>query len=205
MKKDEIELKDLFEDFKLNILANLNCHSIGEIVSFNNSTQTAKIKIMYKRKFNNEYVSYPILLDCPCVILSGGSVSLRMPIKSGDSCLILFNDRDIDNWYISGEEKILNSDRMHDLSDGIALVGIRHLKNNLSDFSSDEAGIVAEDMTKIRIENGALNLKMFIDTLLDTIASTTITIPYGSSAGTFPIDNSSAITALKIIIGGLLK
>jgi hypothetical protein len=52
-----------------------------------------------------------------------------MPIQSGDTCLVLFCDRDLDNWFESGQITTLNSNRVHDLSDGVALVGIRHKQN----------------------------------------------------------------------------
>jgi hypothetical protein len=204
-KKDDIELKDVLEDFQRNMFANFNCHSIGQIISFDNNNQTARIQIQYKRNVNNNFVSYPVLVDCPCVILTGGSVSLRMPIKAGDSCLVLFNDRDIDNWFISGEENILNSERMHDLSDGIALVGIRHLKNILNDYSSDEAGIVASDNTKLRFENSSKNLKTLIDSFIDILVGLTTTNCVVGAPVTLSPATISSLNSLKTEMGELLK
>ncbi len=41
----------------------------------------------------------------------------------------MFNDREIESWFINGGENIEAYPRMHDLTDAIAIVGIRSLPN----------------------------------------------------------------------------
>jgi len=72
-------------------------------------------------------------------ILSGGTGHLTFPIASGDPCLVLFNDRDLDLWWSTGNTAIPNSDRAHDLSDGLILVGFRNQTNPISPFNTTDA------------------------------------------------------------------
>lgn len=118
------DLDDILLELKNEIFANLNCIQIGKIQKVNNN-QTVEIQIQVKRRFNgNEIVDYPLLVDCPYFVLSGGGAYIDMPIKKGDPCLILFNDRNIDNWWSTENVKEPADRRKHNLSDGIALVGI---------------------------------------------------------------------------------
>ena len=79
-----------------------------------------------QRRVNNQghVADYPLLLDCPVVVLQGGGAYIDLPIAEGDYCLVLFNDRNIDTWWDTGNVVVPRNRRKHSLSDGIALVGI---------------------------------------------------------------------------------
>jgi hypothetical protein len=53
-----------------------------------------------------------------------------MPIQEGDECLVLFNDRDMDNWYSGSSSSGVATPRLHSFSDGIILVGLSSLNNS---------------------------------------------------------------------------
>lgn len=131
---NEPTLASVLQLHKEDVMYSINCHQIGEIVSFNPSTQTAEVQIKMLRMMNGELKQYPVLIDCPCVVLSGGSGRLTMPINAGDSCLVLFNDRDIDNWYSGGQSVAPRTERKHNFADAIALVGIRNRQNQITDY-----------------------------------------------------------------------
>ncbi len=122
-------------------LGNLNCTTIGTIESFDSTTQTASISVNYKRKVGDVFVEYPLLLDCPIVFLSGGSSYLTFPVAAGDTCIVMFCDRDIDTWFDSGQILAPRSIRKHNLSDGIALIGIRSMLNMLTSFNVDRPSL----------------------------------------------------------------
>lgn len=44
-------------------------------------------------------------------------------------CILLFSDREIESWFINGGNNTQAYPRMHDLTDAIAIVGIRSLPN----------------------------------------------------------------------------
>ena len=124
--------KDLFA-----FSANFNCHQLGTIKSFNASLQTAEIEIGVLRQFGDSVKNYPLLVDCPVFVMSGGPTGvITMPVAAGDTCLVCFNDRDIDNWFSTGLPAVPNSKRLHSLADGLALVGFRNKANSVQGYSA---------------------------------------------------------------------
>ncbi len=118
------DLDDVLDIWKNDILANINCIQIGKIEKVN-SNQTVEIQIQIKRRISEKsIIKYPLLVDCPYIVLQGGGAYLDMPISIGDYCLILFNDRQIDDWWKTANVKEPRTRRKHSLSDAIALVGI---------------------------------------------------------------------------------
>lgn len=154
-------LATLLEVFSREISRNLNCVQIGTIESFNTANQTAEVSINFKRLINNELREYAVLLDVPCVVMNGGGGGISFPIAKGDNCVILFNDRDIDNWYASGAVMEPNSARTHSMSDAIAIVGINSLATSISDYLASGTKIwyggamIKLENSTITIENGA--------------------------------------------------
>ncbi|RPJ58264.1 MAG: hypothetical protein EHM12_08245 [Dehalococcoidia bacterium] len=153
----EPDLYTNFQRLKDDIFQNMNCVKIGKISSFDKTKQTAEIELLVKVKVSDtEIKDYPMLLDCPVFSLQGGGAYIEMPITSGDNCIVLFNDRDIDNWYQTGNSMIPASKRKHNLSDGIAIVGLNPLTKSLT-----------LDGNKIKINSG--NYPLEIVTLLGKI------------------------------------
>lgn len=118
----------------------INCVQIGTIEAFDPETQLANISIAMKQVkdvFENgtrTLQEYPLLMECPVVTLFGGVDFLSMPVTKGDNCIVLFNDREIDNWLNSGDGQAPTTFRMHDISDAFAIVGIRPLTNSIVGF-----------------------------------------------------------------------
>ena len=140
-----------------NFSNSLNCHTIGTIESFNPLTQTATIAINYVRVFyntnpnlpneatagqiTNTYTNYPLLINCPVVVMQGGGAYLTFPIVKGDTCLVLFSDREISTWVSTGQITYPQNQRTHDLSDAIALVGIRNILNAIPNYNTTGASL----------------------------------------------------------------
>lgn len=200
------------------IFSRVNCHQIGTIRSFDDDTQTASVSLVLQRAvYNNPPVgsqvqaqptvySYPILVAVPCIVLGGGQASLQLPIAAGDECLVLFNDRDLDPWLTYGTNPGLpNSLRMHSLSDGIAIVGIRSLPNALLNYDSTRARLVNGDSeiavgTKLRLKNATTDLQ----TVLDNLA--TVLTAWVNTGGSTPNPATlAAIAAFKTLVDSLLE
>lgn len=150
-------LASVLDLYRLSLMYQMNCHQVGEIVSFNPSTQTAEVQIKMVRVEDNQIKEYPLLIDCPCVVLSGGKGRLTFPIEQGDSCLVLFNDRDIDNWYASGQKMPPRTPRMHNFADAIALVGIRNKQNQIEDYLQHGVELKYGKST-IKLENNKVTI-----------------------------------------------
>jgi hypothetical protein len=125
-------------------LSRINKVQIGTIQAYDPSTQSVTVQLVMQCRVYNTPMdtsavptaptikTYPLMSQVPVFMLAGGSSFIGMPIQPGDTCIVLFNDRDIDNWWTSGTTASPpNSDRMHSLSDGIAIVGINSMLTNL--------------------------------------------------------------------------
>jgi len=209
-------LQIVLELLKKDIFSSLHCHAIGKIESFDATNQTAKISIDYSRlSVNDENMTsnkkeYPVLAECPVIVLGGGKGSLRFPIKTGDSCLVLFNDRDIDNWFTGGSKSVLNSDRMHSFSDAIAIVGVRSLANSLKEYSTEKVELV-NDKTKIslgekvKIVNQTQNLFTILDGVLGILAAFTSTNAVPGSPVALSPAQVAQVNAFKTQLGQLME
>lgn len=139
-------LKDLLNQLKQDILLTLNCHAVGTIQSFDAIHQTATATVNYQKtyfilnpetqQFQPQLVNYPTLMDCPVLFSGGGPTVLTFPVTVGDECLVLFNDRDMDNWFAGSTTAGVATPRLHSFSDGLIIVGIRSLPNVLGDFDT---------------------------------------------------------------------
>lgn len=144
---------DLLDELKNEIFAQMNCIQIGKIESVNLSEQTVEVQIQFKRRvFEDEIKSYPLLVDVPFIVLQGGGAFLEFPIEKGDTCLVFFNDRNIDDWWDSGSLKEPLTTRKHDLSDGIAFVGLNSKNSALS-----------LDGSKVKLDATGFNLEIKTD------------------------------------------
>ncbi len=175
-------LSDLLDLFKKEIFLNLNCHHLATVQSFDPATQTVTCTINYQKtifqlneqtqQYSAVLFNYPLLAKVPVVILNGGQAGLTFPITQGDQCLLLFNDRSIDNWFQSGQVGPVPQSRFHSLSDAIALVGIRNLNTVISAYDMTRALLfngsagVGVSSTKIKIFNGSTTLNTILQNIL---------------------------------------
>lgn len=200
-------LASLLELFKDNLMMQLNCHQVGEIVSFDASTQTAEVKIKMLKMRNGVLEDYPILVDCPCIVLGGGEGRITFPIQAGDSCIVMFNDRDIDNWYAGGQTMLPRTERKHSFSDAIALVGLRNLQNKITDYLTTgtelkygSASIKLEN-NKVTVTDGKANVVLSNGQVTISADSVTVTSPSASFSGDVSITGNTTISGEFVVQG----
>lgn len=221
------ELRDIMDAIRRETMAALNCVQIGEITAYDAAANTASVAIKSVKQFaDGSTLEYPELGDCPVFILGGGGAALSMPIASGDTCLVLFADRDIDTWHYTGSTDVPNTNRMHSISDAIVLVGVRpstnpvvatggivHLKAAESvRFESDEqVEIAVGDAAvsvgttraqvdggagKVALKNQAQSMFTILNSLIDQIVALTVTCNVVGTPSSVPI-NGAAFAAIK--------
>ena len=134
-----------------------------------------------------------------------------MPITAGDTCLVLFNDRDIDNWFQSGQVGPVATSRLHSMSDGIALVGIRSLANSIEGYDMTRAMLfngttqVGVSATHVKIANNLTTLNTLLQNLITTIQAITTTNAVVGVPCTLSPASIAALTSVATQIGGLLE
>lgn len=133
----ESSLTSLLNTFKEVIFNNLHCHKVGRILSFDADNQTAQAEMLVQKSIDGKIIEYPVLVDCPVFVISGGKACITMPVSAGDSCLVLFNDDDMDNWFATGSKQEPNTNRHHSFTDALIMVGYRHQADKIANYSAD--------------------------------------------------------------------
>jgi len=164
----------------------------GIIQSFSaeHMTCTAQPAIMAKL-FNDGTVTdvaLPLLVDCPVQFPAGGGCSLTFPVASGDECLVVFSSRCIDAWWQSGGVQTQAEMRMHDLSDGFVLLGVRSIPRVIPSISATAV--------QLRSDDGLA----FVE-LNPTTHAVNITSP-GDTNITGNLNVTGTITATVDVVGG---
>lgn len=117
-------------------------------------------------------VNLPLLVDVPIVWPRAGGFALTFPIKAGDEVLVVFSSRCIDAWWQSGGVGVAAESRMHDLSDGFAILAPTSQSKKLSNVSSANVQLRDEDgTTYVEIAPGG-KMKLTGATSIDVAAPT---------------------------------
>lgn len=157
------DLSSVIDAAKNDVKITLNAVKIGKIEEFFPSTQTASVSVGFSQikeilpNGTRIIEDYPLILECPVVTMFGGDSFINLPIQSGDSCLLFFNDRQLDGWLNTGEVNPPDVSRYHDISDAIALVGIRHYQNSISQFLANGIRISFANDSRIDLQEDAIN------------------------------------------------
>ena len=166
----------------------------GNIVSFDANAMTVVVQPAIQGLFTQpDATRKPITIqnipDVPVFFPAGGGYTLTFPIKAGDECLIVFSERNIDNWFQHGGTMPPADLRMHDITDAFALVGLRNTTRPLSTAPTATAtsNNVNTSNVQLRADDGKRYVE--IDNSNDKITS-------AAGATTVVIDNQNAkITA----------
>lgn len=109
----------------------LNCMRIGIVQEFYPEDLTVSVLIANKKDIKQNYNgtqnvrNYALIRAKVCFC----NPFITNPIKQGDECILLFSDREIESWFINGDVNPIAYPRMHDLTDAVAIFGIRSLPN----------------------------------------------------------------------------
>lgn len=200
------DLAATLEGLKTQTMLGMNCVQIGQIESFDEATQLASIKLVMKQVKDVQedgtriLTEYPVLLECPVFFLFGGADFISLPIEQGDFCIVLFSDREIDQWLNHGAGQYPISIRTHDISDAIALVGIRPLTNSVVGYITNG----------IRLSHGGGNSTIDLKTnLIETVA--TLLLHHGNLQvtgngliqGDLTVEGNATVEQNALVQGGL--
>lgn len=222
------DIVDVLHNLKLDIFSSLNCVKVGSIQSFDATKKTAQVQILFKRTLADGTVqSQPLLVDVPVFTLQGGGGFVQFPIQPGDQCVLVFSDRRLDEWYANGAEAAPGDARMHDLSDGIALVGVNALNSSLPTYPSNQVvfsysgskvlitssgikiistgGAEIDLDTLIGIKNGTTTLLTLMTNFITLLESLTVQDDEGGNILPLTAASIAALEAFKAQLATLLE
>lgn len=196
--------------FKMEIFKELNCHKVGVIQSFDAAKQTASVQLV---DFINLFtingaltLPYSLLIHCPIIIMKNKGGGLTSPVRVGDECLVFFNDTNLDNWQVNGGQQQQATQRAHNITDAIAIVGLHSYVNSVAEYNNAATeldfistggvrqGKISLD-AKVGISNATQDLKTLIDSLLITLKN----LKTVNGVAEYPIDATTS-AALDVAI-----
>lgn len=143
----------------------INCAKVGVVQAWDAADNTVTVKVAFQQVTSvmpdgsKTLSEYPLLLKVPVCFPSGGGFTLTFPIAAGDECLVVFNDRQLDSWFVNGAGLPPETPRLHDLSDGIAFVGIRSTPRALPAINATGAQLRSDDGTTfVEVDDGRVKI-----------------------------------------------
>lgn len=216
MFKGNPNLEDVFEIVKEYTMAFINCSRIGRIRSFNPENCTAYIDIMelIPNNGNNEIPS--ILADVPVIFYGSRNTRITPPDIVGSNCLLIFQDRNIDNFLTTGEQYEPDNDRTHSYADCVALLTLNSYidepvmydENALTLYNGTQFAKIFNDSIelyaeKIKLYNSQTTLLTLIKSLITEIKN--ITVNTSTSSTQQAINNKAAFNTIATDFEGLLE
>lgn len=124
----------------------------GIVQSFNATENTVSVQPAIKLHMRNpdgtfSDLTMPVAPDIPVHFPGAGGFVMTVPPQVGDECLLVFSSRCIDNWFGMGGVQSQRTLRMHDLSDGFAILGTRSMVNAVKNVSMSSVQLRTIDGT----------------------------------------------------------
>ncbi len=113
---------------------NMNCVKVATVVSFDKEKLTVCCKVNNKRLQQLKKDGNQVLRDYPLIyakvhFLGWGDIGATFPINEGMEGILLFNDRELETWFLTGEGGNLAYNRCHDLTDALFICGVHSIPN----------------------------------------------------------------------------
>ena len=126
---NKVTLYSLLQALKDTINYNMNCIKVATVIEFNPELLTVKCRVNNKRLRQIKTDGNQILENYPDIYAKAhffgwGDVGSIYPIEPGMEGLLLFNDRELQTWFMTSEPGKLAYDRCHDLTDALFICGL---------------------------------------------------------------------------------
>lgn len=108
----------------------IRCALIGQVQSYNASTQTANVQPVvddFVQQEDGTYLDlpFPVLTNVPVQFPCGGSIRMTFPVQPGDTGLLVVTDLSLDRWKNQGGQTSPNTDqRRHHPADAVFVPGV---------------------------------------------------------------------------------
>ena len=120
--KEKLRLTDIIADAIGEALSNLHTATIAKVTAV--QEKTISVQPVINRVVDGKSITLPQFTKVPPLFMQGGGSYTAHPIAVGDYCLLVLTERCFDRWYSGADFQDPAEFRMHDYSDGIAIVGI---------------------------------------------------------------------------------
>lgn len=174
-------LTQLLKQIGRNIELTLNVSCPGHVLSYDNTTQRAKIRLGRLPVTIDDEVEDPIVIPNVRVRWPGAGTGrgyLTFPLPVGATGLVSFADRCLTLWHKKGTPCDPVNGRTHDLADATFTPDLVHDKNTIA--PTNATATVLEGSARIKIGAGATEYALkgtALATAINTIAATLTAVP----------------------------
>ena len=210
---------DLYTNTELqlnNFAQELNCVRVGIVQEFLSDRQLVRVKIASQRLIKTNPDGTQTTQDYAEIYakLCYASPYVTFPPQVGDECVLLFNDREMESWWINGSANQQAYDRMHDLTDCIAICGLRSQPKLIEIptdtlrffyFGNDMSFTTTEDSKSITITTESFNLNDTSTTITssDAVSITSKTTSISADDSSISMQSGSiTVTSTAINLSG---
>lgn len=165
----------------------------GYIVDFDATKQTATVQVGIRARQTQQdgttqSVEISVIPDVMVSFPCGGGHTLTFPVKAGDECHLVFSSRNHDAWYQSGGVQEPLDQRMHNINDAIAYVGIRSQANLIQGISTTTTQLRSDDgATFVEVDGTGKNVNVTAPGV------TTVTTPLVHFTGNGTMDGNLTV------------
>lgn len=191
----------------------INCVRVGIVESYNENTRVAKVNIANKLTTGVKEDGTPIVQDyapiyAKVLFFGWADIGMTHPINQGMEGILLFNDREIESWYINGNINNLAYKRAHSKTDAFFIAGLLSLPNMISTLQDclnlfyKLTSIKLSDTGVSIVGNTTITGNAAISGNLATTGTTTAAglIDTTAPSGTFATDDGKTVTYKNGII-----
>ena len=156
------EAKDVIKKWIAESADNIRASMPARVVSYDAATNRASVKpIGTYTTPDYQELEYPVIhnvpMQFPCGV--GGTAGVTFPVKAGDGCIVIFADREIEQ-FLSGS--FCDDMRSHSMNDAYAIPGLysqavptqRENANDVCLFNEGSLVVLNGDTLKITLSDG---------------------------------------------------
>jgi hypothetical protein len=166
-----------------------------EVISYDYAKNLAVVQPVLKRKYKNEAeaIELPTISNVPVSFQRMGPAHLRLPIKPGQTGQLVFNERSIDGWLVSGGKIDPQDPRKHSLSDAVFYPGLNPSNKPMASSAAEDSielklnGAYLEILNnnKFKITNGSEELLDLVSQLAQVVIDIAANIQTSDTNTTF--------------------
>lgn len=183
-------------------LSQINICLPGIVQKYDKSKQLADVQPALKRKYaDGRIVSLPVIPSVPVVQPRSGKAIVHLPVKAGDTVVLIFSQRSLDKWLNQGGVVDPADARKFHLTDAYAIPG-GYPFSDPATVADSESLWIQNDTTKFRLKpDGKIQLQgkdgeEVVKILKETIEACEAILT-NTMLGPQPPVNKATFTALK--------
>ena len=160
------EAKDVIKKWIAESADNIRVSMPAKVISYDAATNRASVQPVGTYTTPDwQEIEYPVIhsvpMQFPCGI--GGTAGVTFPIKAGDGCIVIFADREIENFLNGG---FCDDMRSHSMNDAYAIPGlysqavptVKNYSNDLCLFNGGSLVVLNGGKLKITLADGTTAL-----------------------------------------------